>query len=120
MRRRALALAFIASLLLVGSCCKKRPASQATVPKGYGILEIFVRDEGGSPIKSASVQIVNKARAAATVQTDEGGRTKGAGKVSEGPFNLDVSAQGFEATEREGVTLIEGETISIVVRLKRV
>jgi len=119
MRHRALALLFIASLLLVGSCCKKKPASQATVPKGYGILEVFVQDEGGSPIKNASVAIANKSGAAATVNTDENGRTKGAGNISEGPFSLNISTPGYETTERTAITLIEGETISIVVRLKK-
>ena len=119
MRHRTLVLLFIASLLLVGSCCKKRPASQTTVPKGYGMLEVFVRDEGGSPIGNASVQIVNKAGAEATVYTAEDGRTKGAGDVSEGPFTVSISAPGYVTTERSAITLIEGETISIVVKIKK-
>ena len=119
MRHRMVALLFIASLLLVGLCCKKKPASQATVPKGYGILEVLIRDQDGSPITNAAVEIVNKDGEAAIVHANENGSTKGAGNVSEGPFSLSISAPGYETEEKKDIVLIEGETIAIVVNLKR-
>jgi Carboxypeptidase regulatory-like domain len=119
MRRWTLTLLLMTSLLLVGSCYRKRPSSQVAVPTGYGVLEVLVQDEGGSPIKNASVQIANKAGATATVHTADDGRTKGAGNASEGPFTLGISAPGYATAERSAVTLIEGKTVSIVVKLKK-
>jgi hypothetical protein len=119
MRMRAVVVLFVAVLLLLGSCCKRRSAADAALPKGYGTLEVFVRDEGGKPVTGARVRIENRNGEAVTVATDTEGKTRGAGSVSEGPFRLNITADGFVAKERGPVTLVEGQTTSLMQRLKR-
>jgi hypothetical protein len=92
---------------------------QAEVPKGHGVLTIFVEDENGKPLEGAEIRIANNRGETYTTRSRKDGTTKGAGLVSESPFTATAMLAGYEAQQAQGIALSEVQPIFIALKLKR-
>jgi hypothetical protein len=101
------------------SACKENTASPPLIPKGFGVIVVFVQDESGKPVQGATVQIINRDFERAELRTDSEGRTKGAGEIRRGPFAIRVTAPGYAEREAWGVHLREGQTVPLAIKLKK-
>ena len=119
MKLRLISVAFIATLVVLCACCKKKNEPQATVLQGYGVLTVLVQDEGGKALEGAEVTIANSSDQRHSTKTRADGRIKGAGKVLESPFSIAVTMAGYETQEKDGVTLSESQPVFLVFKLQR-
>ena len=119
MKLRGFATVLAVIGLFLSPACKEKAGSQAKIPKGFGAMVIIVQDESGKPVPGATVQIVNRSGQVAEVRSDSEGRTKGAGEISQGPFSFRIVAPGYVPQELSGITLVEGQTVPLSVKLRK-
>lgn len=83
-----------------------------------GNIEGIVKDSSGAVISGAEITVNNvETGLTRTFQTDEAGRYRFA-SLAVGSYNIKINAQGFAPTERQGVLVQVGKTVTFDISLE--